>query len=229
MELILNDPMIGHVFRNVAKSSLLTDVVVATCDQIIFDYIKSIGGEACMTSHLHERASDRCAEALLNIENERGFKYDIVVMVQGDEPMTNSIMIQEALAPMILNQEIKVVNLMSQIKTDEEFADRNCIKVVFNLNNEALYFSREPIPTKARGQSTLLYKQVCVIPFRRDYLLEYTTHNQTPLEIAESVDMLRVLEMGEKVAMVITNQITGSVDTPNDLLRIERLMAGQMN
>jgi len=229
MAKILNEPMIGHVYKSVAKSSILTDVVVATCDQIIFDYIESIGGRACMTSPIHERASDRCAEALLKIERENGFKYDIVVMVQGDEPMTNSIMINEALLPMMSNPDIKVVNLMSQIKTDQEFADRNCIKVVINLNNEALYFSREPIPTKVRGQKIFSYKQVCVIPFRRDYLLDYTAHKQTPLEISESVDMLRVLETGEKIIMVNTNQMTGSVDTPSDLLKVEALMARKMN
>ena len=94
---ILGKPMIGHVYSNVSKCSLLTSVVVATCDEEIYEYIKSIGGDAIMTKNSHERASDRCAEALLKLEEINNLKYDIAVMVQGDEPMVNGEMIKEAL------------------------------------------------------------------------------------------------------------------------------------
>ena len=144
---ILGTPMIGHVFSNVRKCSLLTSVVVATCDLEIFEYIKSIGGNAIMTKDSHERASDRCAEALLKIEEISNIKYDIVVMVQGDEPMVNAEMINEALTPMLNKNNIEVINLLGEIKTEEEFNDENCIKVVCDKNYKALYFSRQPIPT----------------------------------------------------------------------------------
>lgn len=223
---ILGKPMIGHVYEHVAKSPLLDLTAVATCDQEIVDFIESIGGVAIMTSDQHERASDRCAEALVKLEEANNTLYDVVVMVQGDEPMTHPDMIAEALQPFFDDSFVQVVNLLGQIKSIEEFEDRNCIKVVCDLQGNALYFSREPIPTRFKIRDIPMGKQVCIIPFRRDFLLEYTHMEPTSLEIAESVDMLRVLEHGQKVRMIPTHYKTQSVDTPADLLRVEKLMQG---
>lgn len=222
---ILGKPMIGHVLERVARNKLLTAVAVATCDREIADYVKSIGGRAIMTGSHHERASDRCAEALHVIEKEGGVRFDIVVMVQGDEPMTHPDMISEAVQPMIEDPTLKITNLLGQIASTTEFEDRNCIKVVCDLQGNALYFSREPIPTRSKVAQIPMGKQVCVIPFRRDFLLEYTRLAPTALEIAESVDMMRVLEHGMKVRMVPTSHNTMAVDTPEDLVRVERVMA----
>jgi 3-deoxy-manno-octulosonate cytidylyltransferase (CMP-KDO synthetase) len=221
---ILGKPMIGHVYERVAQSPLLTMTAVATCDQEIFDYIESIAGVAVMTADTYERASDRCAEALLKLEAMNNTRYDIVVMVQGDEPMTHPDMIAEAVQPMLDDPTIQVVNLLGEIKDVAEFEDRNCIKVVCDLQRNALYFSREPIPTRCKVNQIPMGKQVCIIPFRRDYLLEYTRLAPTPLEIAESVDMMRILEHGMKVRMVPTQHSSQAVDTPEDLKKVERLM-----
>lgn len=223
---ILGKPMIGHVYERVAKSPLLDMTAVATCDQEIFDYVESIGGKAVMTSDTHERASDRCAEALLSLEEEQGNRFDIVVMVQGDEPLMHPDMIAEAVQPMFDNKLIQVVNLLGEIKDIAEFEDRNCIKVVCDLNGNAMYFSREPIPTRSKSDGVPMGKQVCIIPFRRDYLIEYTQLEPTPLEIAESVDMMRVLEHGMKVYMTPTKHISQAVDTPEDLQKVECAMRG---
>jgi len=217
-------PMIGHVYQNISKSKQVSLTVVATCDKIIFDYIHSIGGIAVMTSDRHERASDRCAEALLQIEDEYNRKYDVVVMVQGDEPMVKPEMITAAIQPFVSNNEMNIVNLISKIESEEEFVDPNCIKVVFDCDMNALYFSREPIPTRSRAETKTLYKQVCIIPFKRDYLIEYNSMESTPLEIAESVDMLRVLEYGGKVHLVETPFQTYAVDTEEDLSKVASLM-----
>jgi len=216
-------PMIGHVYERVSKCDLLIKTVVATCDQEIVDYIESIGGQAVMTSDKHERASDRCAEALMYIEEQDNIQYDIIVMVQGDEPMTHPNMITEAVAPMIDDKNIMVTNLLGSIESINEFEDRNCIKVVCDLDSNALYFSREPIPTQKFGKVTMK-KQVCIIPFTRDFLLEYTSLEPTPLEITESVDMMRVLEHGMKVKMIPTQYETHAVDTLEDLTIVELLM-----
>jgi 3-deoxy-manno-octulosonate cytidylyltransferase (CMP-KDO synthetase) len=221
---LLGKPMIGHVYERVAVNPRLSLTAVATCDEEIFDYITSIGGRAVMTGNHHERASDRCAEALEILERTEGYKYDIVVMVQGDEPLTNSEMISEALQPMLADASVQVVNLLGPIESDAEFLDRNCIKVVCDLEGNALFFSREPIPTRSRSPAVPLAKQVCVIPFRRDYLLKYTQLQPTPLEIAESIDMLRVLEHGGRVRMALTRHPSHAVDTPEDLLLVERMM-----
>lgn len=222
---ILGKPMIGHVYERVALSSILTKTAVATCDLEIFDYIESLGGTAVMTADTYERASDRCAEALLKLESMNNTRYDIVVMVQGDEPMTHPDMIAEAVQPMLADPSIQVVNLLGEIKDTAEFEDRNCIKVVCDLQRNALYFSREPIPTRCKVDQVPMGKQVCIIPFRRDYLLEYTRLAPTPLEIAESVDMMRILEHGMKVRMVPTKHSSQAVDTPEDLQKVARLMS----
>lgn len=224
MALILGKPMIGHVYERVVKSPLLAMTAVATCDQEIFDYIESIGGIAVMTADTYERASDRCAEALLSLERVNNMRYDIVVMVQGDEPMTHPDMITEAVQPMLDDPFIQVVNLLGEIKDEAEFEDRNCIKVVCDLESNAIYFSREPIPTRIKTDGISMKKQVCVIPFRRDYLLEYTRLEPTPLEKIESIDMLRVIENGMKVRMVPTLYSSQSVDTVEDLRKVEKIM-----
>jgi 3-deoxy-manno-octulosonate cytidylyltransferase (CMP-KDO synthetase) len=221
MAKILDKPMIEHVYERVSQCDLLTKTVVATCDQVIMDHIESIGGEAIMTGTHHERASDRCAEALVYIEKQDGIQYDIIVMVQGDEPMTHPDMITEAVTPMLNDPKILVTNLLGNIQTTEEFEDRNCIKVVCDQQSNAIYFSREPIPTRSKNTNISMKKQVCIIPFTRKFLLEYTDLEPTPLEIAESIDMVRVLEYGLKVKMVPTKHETQSVDTQNDLLKVE--------
>lgn len=222
---LLGKPMIGHVYERVAKNRNVSLTAVATCDREIAEYIASIGGRAIMTGSQHERASDRCAEALEVLEQEQGSRYDVVVMVQGDEPMTHPDMITEAIAPLLADPSVQVVNLLGKIESLEEFEDRNCIKVVCDLQGNALCFSREPIPTRSKAAAIPMLKQVCVIPFRRDFLLRYTRMAPTPLEIAESIDMMRVLEHGLRVRMAPTRFSTNAVDTPADLARVARLMA----
>ena len=224
LALILGKPMVGHVFERVSSLQSLSMTAVATCDAEIYDYIRSIGGTAIMTSTSHTRASDRCAEALETLERTHNVVYDIVVMVQGDEPMIQPEMIDEALQPLIVDPAVNVVNLLGQINSQEEFEDRNCIKVVCDLNSDALYFSREPIPTRHNSREIPIGKQVCVIPFRRNFLLEYTRMAPTPLEVAESIDMLRILEHGMRVKMVPTLHKTYSVDTPQDLRSLEEYL-----
>ena len=222
---ILGMPMIGHVYERVRSCNLLSETVVCTCDQEIFQYIESLGGKAVMTSNQHERASDRCAEALIILEENQNAHYDIVVMVQGDEPMTHPNMINEALQPMIEDEKILVTNLLGQINGNDEFENRNCIKVVCDLQSNALFFSREPIPTRFKSNKVPFGKQVCIIPFRRDFLLEYTQMQPTPLEIVESIDMLRILEHGMKVKLVPTQYDTHAVDTETDRHHVEKLLA----
>ena len=222
---ILGTPMLGHVYLRSKIAQMLDEVYVATCDEEIRQYTESIGGRAIMTSDKHERASDRVAEALARIEGESGETADIVVMIQGDEPMVVPEMLDLAVQPMLADDSIRVVNLMAPMKTREEYEDPNEIKVVVDNDGNALYFSREPIPSrkKYRGEIPML-KQVCIIPFRRDFLLEFARLASTPLEKVESIDMLRVLEHGYRVKMVLTSFETYSVDTPEDLRFVEERM-----
>ncbi len=222
---ILGMPMIGHVYKRVKMSKLLREVYVATCDEEIYNYIESIGGKAVMTSDCHERCSDRCAEAMLKIESDENTKIDIMVMVQGDEPLTFPQMIDEAVEPMLEDKTIKITNLVADLKTVEEFEDPNEVKVVMDKQNNALYFSREPIPSRKKGVLDVpMKKQVCIIPFERDFLLEYNKMEPTPLEIIESVDMMRILENGMRVVMLPTEYVTKAVDTKEDLDKVVEMM-----
>ena len=226
MENILGMPMIGHVYERVKMCKLLDDVYVATCDKIIYDYIESIGGKAVMTSDSHERCSDRCSEAMLNIEkNNPEDRCDIMVMVQGDEPLTHPDMIDEAVGPMLNDSNIKITNLAGKITTMYDFNNPNEVKAVMDKNWNALYFSREPIPSKSKFNGDIpMYKQVPVIPFTRDFLLEYNAMEPTPLEIIESVDMLRVLENSIDIKMIPTKYRVKAVDIPADIDVVLELM-----
>lgn len=219
-------PMIGHCYYRTSMCSEIEETYVATCDDEIYDYILSINGKAIMTSKLHERASDRTAEALLKIEEENGQEVDIVVMVQGDEPMITPDMIKKSLEPFKDDEDVNIVNLMAEMCSIKEFEDPNEVKVVVDNSNNAIYFSREPIPSRKKGVDNVrMLKQVCIIPFKRDYLIEFNNTPETELEKIESVDMLRILENGGKVRMVFTDENTLSVDTEEDLQNAENMMS----
>lgn len=218
-------PMVGHCYFRTSMCTELLGVYVATCDQEIADYVKSIGGKAVMTSAEHKAASDRTAEAMLKIEAELGEKIDVVVMVQGDEPMVTPEMISQALAPFRRDATVNVVNLMGRIETIEDFEDPNEVKVVVDKNSDAIYFSREPVPSRKKGSKQVpMLKQVCIIPFKRDYLLKFNATPESTLERIESVDMMRIIENAEKVRMVMCESKSCSVDTPEDLQYVEEEM-----
>src|SRR5215207_401362 len=220
---LLGQPMIEHVVRRAVMCDLLDAVYVATCDEEIKATVERFGGEVIMTSAAHERASDRVAEAA-----ER-FEAEVVVMIQGDEPLVTPRMITASVAPPFEDASVKCVNLARRITSREEYVDRNTIKVLMNVTGDAIYFSRASIPEGAFARdaaavSPAVYKQVCVIPFRRDFLREFASLPQTPLERAESIDMLRAIEHGRPVRLVEIEEETHAVDTAEDLRLVETLM-----
>ena len=216
--------MIGHCYFRARLCKSLDQVYVATCDDEIFDYISSIGGKAIMTSKKHERASDRTAEALYKIEKSLREKFDVVVMLQGDEPMVTPNMIDKSLEP-FKDKNVEVVNLYSKITNMDEYQDPNEVKVVLDKYGDAIYFSREPIPSSKKGAKNFdIFKQVCVIPFRRKALMDFNDLEETPLEIIESVDMMRIIENGKKVRMVKIEEDSYSVDVKADLDKVVKLM-----
>ncbi len=221
---LLGMPMIGHCYHRTELALGGGAVFVATCDQSIVDYVESITGQAIMTSLSHNRATTRTAEALEIIERQMGQKIDVVVMVQGDEPLIPPEAINQTLSH-FSDPTVRIVNIMSKIRTLDAFTDKNNVKVVFDDNFNALYFSREPIPSPWRGWEHLpRYMQTGIIAFRRDVLLEFNAKSETTLEIAESVDMNRILETGGKIRMVPIEQFTIGVDTQEELLEAENCL-----
>ena len=224
---ILEKSMLQHIVERVQLCKEIDQVAVATCDQEIIDHVQSLGHQAIMTSDLHERASDRCAEAVTKLEKSENTKYDIVVMVQGDEPMTDPRMLSDVLRPFTDDPNLQVVNLYADIQPGE-FASTNCVKVVMDLVGNALYMSRAPIPVSIDGIERPSGKQLGLIAFRRQALQKFTELTPTPLEVNESVDMLRFLEHGIKIRMQRTIYRTHAVDIPSDIAEVERLMKQQI-
>jgi len=220
MALIEDIPMVGHCYFRSVMCELLDEVYVATCDDEIFDYISNIGGKAIMTSTSHERATERTAEALQKIEELNNCKYDIVVMIQGDEPLIDPNMINEAILP-LKDHGGFVSNLMSKLNNFDEAQNPNFVKVVTTIEGDALYLSREPIPSSQKySNSVSYYRQLGLIAFSREALLKFVNLQTTPLEIIESVDMNRFLENNIPIKMKITEYEADSVDTKEDLERV---------
>ena len=221
---MLGMPMVGHCYHRARLAQGIDAVYVATCDEEIANYIIEIGGNAVMTSDHHKRATTRTAEALEIIEEETGLHYDIVVMVQGDEPLINPEVIGATLVP-FEDESVEIVNIMSRLDTLEAFSDKNNVKVVVNQNNDAMYFSREAIPSPWHGiDGVPCYNQTGIIAFRNSALSKFNAMDESRLEIIESVDMNRVLEAGGKIRMVLSESISFGVDTKNELEQAEAIL-----
>jgi 3-deoxy-manno-octulosonate cytidylyltransferase (CMP-KDO synthetase) len=222
---IKGKPMIQWVFERTMRSKLINRVIVATDDDRIISAVKSFGGEAMMTSSHHSTGTDRIAEVA------RSLDCDIVVNVQGDEPLIRPEMIDEALLPLVQDATIPMGTLCRRIEDREEAFDPNVVKVVFDKNGFALYFSRAPIPWdrdawagkgswKELSLEGPLYKHIGLYVYRRNFLLDYAAMPRTPLEAAEKLEQLRALEHGHKIKVGITRYESFGVDIPADLGKI---------
>ena len=221
---LLGMPMIGHCYHRTRLALGRSEAYVATCDQIIADYIESIDGKVVMTSPSHDRASTRTAEALEIIEEDLSDKVDVVVMVQGDEPTIAPTVVGETLLH-FNDEKVNIVNIMSEITSKDVFFDKNNVKVVVDCNNDALYFSREPIPSPWKGWEQLpRFMQTGIIAFRRETLVDFNAMSETVLERYESVDMNRILESGGSIRMVATSDYTIGVDTQEELVLAEEFL-----
>lgn len=219
---IAGRPMLEHCYRGAAESELLDEVVIATCDAEIEEWARAAGLACAMTSPAHERATDRVAEAAAKSEA------DVIALVQGDEPLATGDMVDAALGP-VLAGDAGCTNLIKRIEDEADFRSSHTVKVVFDLQKRALAFSRSLVPNPDRlgFEGIAAYKQVAVFGFTRERLLEFSQLPPTPLEVAESVDMLRYLEHGRPIRFVETERTTHGVDVPNDVEVVERILAGR--
>jgi 3-deoxy-manno-octulosonate cytidylyltransferase (CMP-KDO synthetase) len=217
-------PMIGHCYWRTVLALGDESTYVATCDKEIQDYIAQIGGKAIMTQSSHTRATTRAAEALEWIENKSGEVIDIILMIQGDEPLVQPEVIN-SMVDAFNDDSVDIVNIMSRIESKSVFEDENNVKVVVDYNKDALYFSREPIPSAWKGFDNIpCFMQTGIIGFRRDALIKFNSMKETSLEQIESVDMNRVLEMGGSIRMILMQGKTIGVDVLEDLEQAELLI-----
>lgn len=214
---LLGLPLIVHVLERCRLNDSLERVVVATCDQVIFDAVEKAGGEAVMTADTHERCTDRVAEAIGNMDLSLADD-DLVLMVQGDEALMTPEMAEQVIES-YRTTGTPVVNLMSRLYRQEDLDDPNAVKAVARPDGMALYFSRAAIPCRYRAEDAPAYQQTGVIGLSASFLQTFNSLPQTPLEIIESIDMNRVLEHGHPLQLVHTERETVSVDTPDDLAR----------
>lgn len=217
LALINGRPMIEHVYRRVCCSRIIDGVYVATCDMEIDREVLGFGGKAVMTSMLHKRGTDRVAEAA------RGIDADVVINIQGDEPMVDPVMLDEAAAFMLRRDEIRCMNLITPINDSRSFASRDVVKAAVGKSGRILYFSRQPIPTCKGEDMGMAFKQIGIYLVRRDLLMDFPGWQESPLEEAEQVDMLRFLENGAPVHAYLSKDMIG-VDTPGDVAIVQRAL-----
>jgi len=220
---ICGKPMIQYVYEVAQKTRLLTQVVVATDDQRIVDAVEMFGGQACLTSINHKTGTDRIAEVAHNVDA------DIVVNIQGDEPLLDPRQIDEVIQPMLDDQTLKACTLCRPIQSEEDLKNPNVVKAVFNLQGNALYFSRSLIPYPRITQGHRAYEHIGIYVYSKDFLMQYVQMPQTPLEISESLEQLRIIENGVRLKVVVTQfEYTGlSVDTPEDLEAVRKIIAAK--
>ena len=221
---LLGIPMVGHCYFRTKMVKGITETFVATCDEEIKSYIESIGGKAIMTAKSHQRATERTSEALEIIEYQTKSRIDVIIMVQGDEPLIPPSSISLTLEH-FEDPKVEIVNIMSRFKNREQFEDFNNVKVVVNRFSDAMYFSREPIPSAWKGIKKLpMFNQTGVIAFRRDKLNQFNKMPESSLEKIESIDMNRILENGENVRMVLANSYTIGIDTIEETKYAEKFL-----
>lgn len=217
---ICGKPMIEHVFKRCQFAKHVDDIFVATCDDEIMNVVKGFGGKAFMTPKTIERPGLRVAEAC---KQQSFADDDIIVVVQGDEPLVHPGMIDIAVEPLIKDKNIQLLTLVAQAN-EAEWLDQNEVKVVVDEIEDILFMSRSPIPSNTRNRIGPRLKQVAIMPFRKKFLLDFQTMTPTPLEVAESVELLRAVEHRVKVRTAKSPYASISVDTEKDRLEAEALM-----
>jgi 3-deoxy-manno-octulosonate cytidylyltransferase (CMP-KDO synthetase) len=221
LALIAGKPMIQHVFQQTKACPELDEIYVATEDLRIYECVQEFGGIAIMTSENHHSGTDRIAEAVetLNLADR-----DIVVNIQGDQPIFQPSMLSDLIQALTKNPTIPMSTLMHKIIDDQELHDTNKVKVVADNNGYALYFSRLPIPfyRDEKSKKTFHYKHLGLYAYRKEFLLAFTKLSYGLLEHAEKLEQLRVLEHGFTIKVVETIFDSIEVDTPEDIKKVEQ-------
>lgn len=211
--------MIEHVYRRASLAACLSEVWVATDDPRIEACVRGFGGAVVMTRDDHPSGTDRIAEAARSIEA------DVVVNVQGDEPLLDPLEIEAVVAPFRDDPTLAMSTLATPIRSEQDMRDPGVVKVVMDRRGRALYFSRLPVPYYRSGVEGPHWKHVGLYAYRREFLFTYATLQPTPLEQAEQLEQLRVLENGYSIQVAISEHDAVSVDTPEDLVRVQAIFA----
>lgn len=218
-------PMVQHVYERVLQTGTVALAAVATDDERISATVKAFGGHVVMTSPQHRSGTDRIAEAVeaMGLRDD-----DIVVNVQGDQPLFEPTQVDEVVGPLMQDRSIPMSTLAYRIVREEEITHPNAVKVVFDRDGFALYFTRATIPyVRDPGIRAEYFKHHGIYAYRRDFLRTFTALPEGVLERLESLEQLRALEYGCRIKVVVTPHDSVEVDTPRELERVRRLIAGE--
>ena len=225
LALIAGRSMIERVYCSVRRSRSVNEVIVATDDQRIVDAVERFGGKAAMTSDRHRSGTDRVNEVAEQLGLARD---DILINVQGDQPLVQSACFDEVVQPLVEDPELGMSTLAIRISNDREYRDPKDCKVTLDQRGFALYFSRAPIPfVRDPGDPLICYKHLGIYAYRRSFLALFSQLDSGPLEKTEKLEQLRALEHGHPIKVVLTRFDSPEVDLPRDIARIEKLLAGQ--
>ncbi len=214
--------MIRYVYERALRSKTVSSVIVATDDERIYAAVEGFGGRVVMTSGRHRSGSDRIAEAVRNMDLDES---DIIVNVQGDQPLFEPVQIDEVVNPLLRDPEVYFATLVYRIRRPEEITHPNAVKVVFDKDHFALYFSRATIPFVRDGNlETNYYKHHGIYSYRKSFLLKYSELPFGYLERREALEQLRALEQGYRIKVVETDYDSVEVDTPEELQRVRELI-----
>jgi 3-deoxy-manno-octulosonate cytidylyltransferase (CMP-KDO synthetase) len=217
--------MIQHVYERVTQSQTVYGVAVATDDARIFEAVQRFGGQAVMTSSRHRSGTDRIAEAVAGLGLQED---DVVVNIQGDQPLFEPSQIDEVAAPLLADPSLPMATLIYKIVRGEEIFHPNAVKVVFDDNHFALYFSRATIPyVRDRGKRASYYKHHGIYAYRKSFLDTFTSLPEGTLERLEALEQLRALEHGYRIKVVETVHDSVEVDTPEELRRVSDIIMGK--
>ena len=206
--------MIELVYKR-AKKSNLDALVVATDDERIYNEVLRFGGEAVMTRADHQNGTSRIAEVCEKIKD-----YDVVINIQGDEPLIQVEMINSLIETFKETPDLIMGTLKHKLKDKEEIENPNNVKVVTDKNDYAIYFSRSIIPYPRKNENLSYYKHIGIYGYKKEFVIKYSKMASTPLEEAESLEQLRVLENGYKIKVLETKHSLIGVDTPENLQQV---------
>ena len=220
LKLIAGVPMICRVYDRASQAKRIDKAIVATDDDRIFTAVKDYGGKVMMTRADHPTGTDRLAEVAAAFDD-----VDVIVNVQGDEPLIEPSLIDELIALFNEDTDLKMATVATELKEEEDIKNPNNVKVISDLNGYALYFSRSVIPYPRNAGKSAVCKHIGIYAYRRDFLLKYAKMSPTPLEQSESLEQLRALENGYKIKVLRSdNQFIG-VDTEEDLKLVNEIYA----
>jgi 3-deoxy-manno-octulosonate cytidylyltransferase (CMP-KDO synthetase) len=215
-------PMIQHVYERVLKANTVSYVAVATDDERILEAVQRFGGHAIMTSTMHKSGTDRIAEAVSKLDLS---DTDIVVNIQGDQPLFEPSQIDEVVKPLLNDPTIPMATLIYKIVRKEEIPHPNAVKVVFDKDHFAIYFSRATIPyVRDKGSKASYYKHHGIYAYRRSFLETFTRLPEGVLEKLEALEQLRAMEHGYRIKVVETLYDSVEIDTPQELKRVRVLI-----